>query len=416
MVEMLELKLDELEGWLEKETKDIVKPLKAAAKKQLEDVRSKLEDLLEATDKMLEDANKETSKGSRKTYRRAKALHKLAGTFTGLIEEIVIPEEISGKSLTQTSEQIDKTLTTIGKERAKWFRAISPYFIISRRRFDAMLKRADDSFHYFSEFLDEEYVKAKSAEDAPSKVEELRKSINELNELEAAKTKWMHRKADVEQKITQSQKKLEMIQTKDEVVELAQINKTAKELSSSVKHGLRHLQKPLLKFQSLANSPGYSLLPDEATKLDEYLTKPFKALATETEGYPVLRRILQKIDAALDNNKLKLKPSRMRKAKDQIADIVNKNSLLELQKSCSEVFSKKYVLSTSGVISDSRDERTDLQNLLKELEMQKKLFEARDAKFESQHKDAQARVDAQKKSLEKVASDLSGENVQILLN
>jgi hypothetical protein len=416
MAAMVTLKLDELEGWLEQETTDLVEPLRADAKKQLEDVRSKLEELLESSDKLSGDAEKELAKGSRKTYRRAKALHKLAGTFADLIEEVTIPKEITGKSLSQASEQIEKTLKTIGKERAKWFRAISPYFIISRRRFDVMLKRADDSFQNFKEFMSEEYVRAESAENVPSTVEELRASICELNELEKVKEKRKHRKEVVEKKITQSQQKLQMIQTKDEVVELAQMNQKIKELTASVKHNLRHLQKPLLKFQTLVNSPGYNLLAEENAKLDEYLTKPFKALATEKEGYPLLRVIVQKIDSALDNKKLKLKPSRMRKAKDQIADILNKNSLLELQKSCSEVFSKKYELSTSGVISESKDEKAELQNCLKDLEIKMRLLEARDARFEKQHKEACRKVDDQKTSLEKIVSELASKNVQIVID
>ena len=415
MAEMLELKLDEIEGWLEQETTGIVEPLRADAKKHLKDIQNKLEDLLEASDKLLDDANKELAKGNRKTYRRAKFLHKLAGTFADLIEEVTIPEEISGKSLSQTSEQIEKTLKTIGKERAKWFRAISPYFIMSRRRFDVMLKRANDSFRDLTEFLSEEYSRAESAEDVPSNIEELRAAIDELNELEVAKEKLTHRRELLEKKMAQSQQKLQMIQTKDEVVELAQMNEKIEELAHSVKHNLRHLQKPFLKFQTLVNSPGYSLLAEETTKLDEYLTDPFKALATEKEGYPLLRSILQKIDVALDNKKLKLKPRRMRKAKDQIANILNKTALLALQKSCSEAFSKKYALSTSGIISESRDERTGLQNSLKELQIKKRLLEARDAGFKKRHKEARRRVDDQKRALEEIVTDLSGKNVQILI-
>lgn len=416
MAAMLDLKLDELEGLLEQETKNIVEPLRADAKKQLEDIRSKLEDLLEASDKLLDDAEKELAKGSRKTYRRAKFLHKLAGTFADLIEEVTIPEEISGKILRQTSEQIEKILKTISKERAKWFRAISPYFIMSRRRFDLMLKRANDSFGALTEFLSEEYARAESAEGVPSNIEELRASIHELNELEVEKEKRKHRKEVVEKKIEQSQKKLQSIQTKDEVIELAQTNQQIKELAVSVKHGLRHLQKPLLKFQTLVNSPGYSLLAEETAKLEEYLTNPFKALATEKEGYPLLRVILQKIDVALDNGKVKLKSSRMRKAKDQIAGILDKNALLLLQKRCSEVFSKKYALATSGVISESRNERTELQDRLKELQLKQRLFEVRDAEFEKQRKEAHQRADDQKRALEEIVSDISGKNVQILID
>jgi len=412
----LEIPLNAVKEWLEKETTSLVEPLRADAKKLLEDTQDKLEDLLETCDKLLDDAEKEIAKGNRKTYRRAKFLHKLAGKFSDLIEEVTIPEEISGKSLNQTSEQIQKTLKTIGKERTKWFRAISPYFIISRRRFDVALKRADDSFRNLTEFLSEEYANAESAEGGSSRIEELRQSLTELHKSEKSKEARKQKKELLEKNIAKNQQKVQAIQSKGEVVELAQLNKRIEELTDTVKHDLRHLQKPFLKFQTLVNSPGYSLFPEATKKLDEYLTNPFEALATEKEGFPLLRNILQKIDAALDNKKLKLKPSRIRKAKDQISSILNKTALLSLHQNCSEALSKKNELSTSEAISESRDERARLQNRLKDLQTQKRLLEARDARFEKQHKEARMRIDEQKRALEKIVSDLSDKNVQILID
>jgi hypothetical protein len=416
MPESLEIPLSDLNEWLEQETTSIVEPLREDAKKLLEDTQDKLEDLLESCDKFLDDAEKEIAKGSRKTYRRAKALHKLAGKFADLIEEVTIPEEISGESLHQTSEQIKKTLKTIGKEKTKWFRAISPYFILSRRRFDVALKRADDSFQDLTDFVSEEYTEAEAAEGVSSKIEELRASLGELKKFEKAKEKRKRRRELVEKKIAETHQKLQMIQTKDEVVELAQINERIKELKGQIKQELRHLQKPFLKFQTLANNPGYSLLPEETIKLDEYMTNPFKALATEKKGYPLLRSILRKIDAALNNKKLKLKKSRLRKAKDQINTILNKTSLLSLHQNCSEAFSKKTELSTSRTISKTRDKRAELQNRLKELQTRKRLLEARDARFEKKHKEAGVEVDEQKRDLEKIVSDLSDKNIQILID
>jgi len=416
MPETLEIPLNAVNEWLNKETTSIVEPLKAEAKKTLEDTQGKLEDLSEACDKLLDDAEKEMAKGNRKTYRRAKFLYKLAGTFSDLIEEVTIPEEINAKTLNETSEQIKKTLKTIGQERMKWFRAISPYFIISRRRFDVALKRANDSFRNFTDFLSDEYAKAERAEGVSSKVKKLRQSLSELNNAEKAKEERKQNKELLEKKIAQNQQKMQAIQSKGAVVELAQLNARIEELTETAKHELRHIQKPFLKFQTLVNSPGYSLFPEATNKLDEYLTNPFEALATEKEGFPLLRSILQKIDAALDNKKMKLKSSRLRKAKDQICSILNKAALVSLHKDCSEAFSKKMELSTSGIISASRDERAELQGRLKDLQRQKSLLDARDARFEKENKEARRKVDKQKRGLEKIVSDLSDKNVQIVIN
>ncbi len=416
MPETLEIPLTALNEWLNKETTSIVEPLKAEAKKTLEDTQGKLEDLSEACDKLLDDAEKEMAKGNRKTYRRAKFLYKLVGTFSDLIEEVTIPEEINAKTLNETSEQIKKTLKTIGQERTKWFRAISPYFIMSRRKFEVTLKRADDSFQKFTDFLSDEYTEAERAEGVSSKVEKLRQSLIELNNAENAKEARKQKKELLEKKIAKNQQKMQAIQSKGEVVELAQLNAKIEELTETAKHELRHIQKPLLKFQTLVNSPGYSLFPEATNKLDEYLTNPFEALATEKEGYPLLRIILQKIDAALDNKKMKLKSSRLIKAKNQIGSILNKAALVSLHKDCSEAFSKKRELSTSGIISASRDERAGLQDRLKDLQRQKSLIDARDAMFEKEHKEARKKVDKQKRGLEKIVSELSNKRVQILLD
>jgi hypothetical protein len=416
MSNTLEIPLNEINELIDRETTPLVEPLRAEAKNLLKDIQDKLAGLLENSDKLLEDAEKEIEKGSRKTYRRAKALQKLASKFANLIEEITVPKKISGKNLQQACEQIEKTLKTIEKEKTKWFRAISPYFILSRRRFDIALKRADDSFQELNHFLSEEYVEAEAAEGVSSKIEDLRGLLRELRKFEKAKERHNHRKKIVKKKIIENQQKLQIIQTKDEIVELAQINEKIKEMKAEVKRELRHLQKPFLKFQTLVNSPGYSLLPEENKKLDDYLTNAFEALAKEKEEYPLLKSILHKIDAALDNKKLKLKSSRFRKAKDQIDIILNKNSLKSLHQDCSEIYNKKNELSTSGTISKTRDKRTELVNRLKELQTQERLLEVRDSRYENKGREARMKVNEQKRALEKIVSDLSNRNVQILLD
>ncbi len=416
MPEPFQIPLDELNDWVQKETASLVEPLRAEARKIIEDNRSKLEELLAACDKLLDDAEKELAKGSRKTYRRAKFLLKLAGQFSDLIEKIVIPEEINGKTLDELSEQIGKAIKTIGEDKNKWFRALSPYFIMSRRKFDVSFKRAEDSYSSFTEFLDQDYSKAKSAENIFSKIDDLRESLVEFNKYESGKEARKTKKELLSKKIVTTEMKLQQIQTKDELVELAQINDRIDELTNTVKNELRHLEKPLLKFQTLVNNPGYSLVPEANIKLEEYMNVPFEALATEKEGYPLLVSILLKIDSALDNKKMKLKSSRLRKAKDQIDRIVNKSGLISLHKDCAEMFAKKKDLSKSGVISESKDERAMLQERLKDLQRRMSIIEARDERLKKEHEQLRKRVDDQKKSLETITSELSNKTVTLVID
>ena len=416
MAEALKLKLNELASWLEPETSSVVEPLRAEAKKLLEDTQSKLSDLLESSEKLLDDAEKEMAKGSRKTYRRAKILQKITDNFSNLIDELDIPEEISGESLNKVSEEIEKTLKTITQERMKWFRVIAPYFIMSRRRFDVMLKRATDSYRKFKTFMSEEYTTAENAESVAPKVENLQRSLIDLEEIKKTKETRKLRIEKLAKKIEENQQKVQAIQDKDEVVELSQLNTRINELDETVKRELRHLQKPFLKFQTLANNPGYNLSPESTMKLNEYLTDPFSALATEEEGYPLLGNILQKIKDTMDKGKLKLKKSRLRKAEDQINNIMNKTALLSLHQNCREVYSRKHRLSSSGVINESRSERSNLQNNLKNLQRQKRLLETRGARVEKKILETRKRVEKQKEDLEEIVSEISNKDVQILLD
>jgi hypothetical protein len=416
MAEAQKVGLNDLEKWVENETADIVEPLREEAKKLLEDTQDKLSDLLEASEKLLDDAEKEIAKGSQKMYRRAKFLEKIAGNFVDLIHDLTVPETISGETLHHFSEELEKIVDRISQERMKYFRAISPYFIMSRRRFDMFLKRTGDTMQNFQTFLSEEYDKAESAESIASRVEELKQSLTELNEAEKAKEMRKLRRELLEKKIEENQQKMKVIQSKDEVVELGQINSRIKELEENVKHDLRHLQKPFLKFQTLVDSPGYSLSSEETQKLDEYLSNPFRAFATEEEGHPLLKSILQKIDDAIEKGKLKLKKSRLRKAKDQIDNILNKTALISLHQNCREAFNKKNELSTSGAISETRSKNATLQKNLKELQRRKRILEKRDAIQVKESQRILARVEEQKKKLKEVIVELVDKDIQIVID
>ena len=414
MAEALEIKLEDTREWLEQETISIVEPLKAEGRRLLDDVKAKLDDVLETSDKLLDAAERKIAKGSRKTYRRAKVMHKLARNISEMVDEVTIPDEISQETIHTLCEELGKTLAKVGRERWRWFPVISPYFIIDRRRFDVALKRAMDSLEEIRSFSSDRYTKAKAVEDAFSTIDKLHESLSELDEVERHKKKTELRKGVLGKKIEENRQKITAIQGQSEIVEVAQINEKVEELKKKVKHSLRYLQKPFLKFQSLVLSSSYSLFLDETKKLNEYLSNPFEAFATEEEGYPMLKRILQKMDDAMAQGKLKLKKSRLRKAKDQADDILHKNALLSLHQSCKEALSKKQQLSTSGIITKSRNELAHLQKNLRDLQKRKELLDSRGTVLEKKIKENFEKIEDKKRELEKIILELTNNKVQVL--
>ena len=85
------------------------------------------------------------------------------------------------------------------------------------------------------------------------------------------------------------------------------------------------MQKPFIKMQALAlQGGGAGLTPDEVKKLGQYLEKPFEALATEEAGYPLLKQILQNLARLMDEDKLKLKSDKARKAEQSVDEILKR--------------------------------------------------------------------------------------------
>jgi hypothetical protein len=402
--------------WLYKETELTVETLNGQAKKILEDVQSRLEELSDASEKLLDDAEKEMARGSRKTFRRAKFLYKLSGSFLDLIDNVIIPEKINGKTLTETSEQLTKAMETINQEKNKWFRALAPYFIISRRRFEASFKRAEDTYNQFVSFFSSDYKNVKMIENIPSKVEYLQQSVSEIKTFKNAKQERKQKLDLLEKQIAEIKQEINELQNKGELKEFDLLKSDIDNLTKCVKLELRHLEKPLLKLQTLVNNPGYSLAPDVNNKLEQYLTSPFEALGTENEGYPLLKTILQKINVSLDNKKMKLKTTRLRKAKDQIKQIIDKDSLNLLQAECKKVLEKKSTLFASGAISEVKTEKSHLQDCLKDLEIKKGLLEAKDARLVKEYEETIRRVEDQKNELESSILSVVGQKVNIIFD
>jgi len=414
MSQELEIPLENLKEWLERETVPIVEPLKAEVTSLLKDFRDRVKDIRENCEKLLEGSGREMLKSNPKTYRRAREAYRLARTILETIDQTSIPEDVSHENLQTLFVDFQKTFSAIGRERARRFPRISPYFIIDRRRLDVALKKTLESFEELRSFSSDRYEKIKTVEDSFSMIDKLLQLLKELNAAEEQIEKMELRREALEEKIAEDQQKITLIKGRDEIGELEQINTRIKELEEKVKHDLRHLQKPFLKFQSLVRGSSYSLPLDETKKLDEYLSDPFMAIATEDEGYPLLKGILQKMEDAITKGKMKLKSSRLRKAEQEISEVLRKDALSALHQSCKELFSQRQQLLTSEAIATFEDKLTQFQRNLRELEKQKELMDSRKAVLESERKKIMDKVENQKRELEKTISELTDKNVLLV--
>ena len=411
----VKIPIDGLSEWLEQETTSIVDSPRAEGKLLLDNVKTRLEDIQETCEKLMRKSETEMVKDSRKTYRRAKILNKLAKYTLEAIDNVELPDSISFENLQILCDDLKKTLTMVGRERSRWFPRIAPYFMLDRRRFDVAFAKTTRLLEKLRSFSSDDYVKVKIVEDSFLMVDKLSQSQKKLDEVEGRKKEMESKRSIIEQNMNERQQKALQIQSKDEVSELAQTNERIAELEEELRHALRRLQKPLFKFQTLIQGPGYPLPPDEARKLREYLTQPFEALSTDDDGYPMLKNILHKMSDAMAKGKLKLKNTRQKKAQMQMDNILHKGALDSLQKSCKDAFHDKQQLSTSEALTTYREEAAQSRKELARLRKQKEFVDSKASVVDDKHKGMLSRIQSEKKELENVVLELTGKNIDIIL-
>ena len=410
-----QIALADLKEWLQKETAPLIKPLKDKGKRLFNEIEKRLDDVRENGDRIFIKSDKEVQKGSSKTYRCAKAANKMSKNIADMVNQVAVPDDISYANFRLLIGDLEKAFAAIEHERRVWYRRISPYFILDRRRLDIAVKRAEDSIQELRSFLFQKYVKIKTAENTLAMIDKLSQLLEKTVNVQKQKTQTETRIKLLEEKIRENEQKIGSIQDKAELSELSKLEQRIRDLEVKVKHNLRHLQKPFYKMQSLARREQVALPPDEARKLEQYRKNPFKALSSEEGGYPILKRLVQRLDDAIRQEKMKLKTARLRKAREQIDSILEKDSLATLHQHCLEAISERKQLSTSEAVAATQSELEQLQSTLQKLQKQKESVESRIRFLKEEHQKISKKIETLKNELEKSIFELIDKRVQVVL-
>lgn len=405
----------ELKEWIMHETAPIIEPLRNKGTRLLEEIQRRLDDAIESDIKILESSQREMEKNHPKTYRFARNANKFGDNLLKILESIKIPENISFDDVQDFCNEMKRLIVTTEQLRREAYRYITPYFIFDRRRLDATIKRLQDINNELDEFLTTKYLDAKTVEDAPSMVDKLIETLDQANKNKNKRNKIKKIKNSLEAKIQETQKKIVETQNRDELTELLKTEEKMKEMRRKVKHNLRYMQKPFLKLLKRARDGYVAISVDEVTKLRGYLNDPFRAFATEKEGYPTLRNLLKKLNKAINQNIIKLKTSRLRKAQEQIDSILSKGSLDTLHKNCKEIHSQGINMMSSNAVVEIQNKLTHLQAQLKDLQKQDEFKNSKAKALENEHKKLKKKIETQKKELERIVFQLTEKNIQIVL-
>ncbi|MCS7124458.1 MAG: hypothetical protein NZ932_03470 [Candidatus Bathyarchaeota archaeon] len=412
----LEIPLSELKDWLGSQISPAFTPVQVRAEKLLKEMREAHENLIEACKLLIENSRKEIEKHNPRTFKRAQALNKLAKLFLERLQPLKVPEKPSFKDVEEFISAAQKAYAVTDVDVKNWFPRISPFFIMDRGRFLRVFEGAEASLKELGGFLAKEYGKAKTLEETFQLVEEIGRLKNQLASLENECRRIEGEKAKLEEELDQTKRRRAELESGGEIAELASINETIECLRREISHSLRHLQKPLVKLQSIAvHGSGSGLTPEETRKLNEYLADPFEALATESTGYPLLRQILQKTARLMSEGKLKLKEDKERKARQSITEIVDKTSLTSLHHRCVGAKTRKTQLSTSSTITEAKAEilrlREHADNLQKKLER----LESETASIKKKVQETVKQIESAKSRVEKNILDFSGREITLII-
>jgi predicted nucleic acid-binding Zn-ribbon protein len=410
--ETLKISSKEVKEWLEEEAGSIFIPVHESAQKLLDEMKIALENVTDVCKMLLENSRKEIEKRNRKTYGKARALNKLTRLFLKRMRQIEVPDKVSYNSFQDFVQETRKAFTVTEVDIRNWFPRISPFFIMDRRKFLGIFEKTKESLEELQNFLTKEYVKTKTLEETFQLIDNILALEGQLADLEAHRNKSETEKASVERKIAETQKKMTDLKNRENLTQLNQISMKIEKLRKEVKHNLRHLRKPFIKFQSQVFRKG-GLTPEELEKLNHYIETPFDAFTAEKAGYPMLKQILQKLADSISEGKLKLKRDRKRKAEQAIDSIFNKNSLDALHQRCREAIMRKNQLSTSAETAKIKGDLLKLQEELKKLKRKKKRVESEENTGERKLKETLERIHGQKKRIERNVFDFMGKRILI---
>ena len=415
MSEVTNFSSNDIEGWLKEQTSSILTPVQAQAQKLRDDTRDAIESFADVGKMLVDNSAKEIEKRNMRTYNRARAMNKLARLFTERIRKVTIPEQVSYDNLNRFAQEIQKVFLVTDIDIKNWFPRISPFFIMDRRKFLAVHEKAKESLAALTDFLTKEYVKTKTLEDTFQLIIELHGLEQQLLEVDAERKSIKNERVPIENELAELEKKSAELQGEGPVDQLFLVEAEIDKLNKELKQALRHLQKPFKKMRALSlYRGGAGLTQDERSMLELYLESPFKAFTTEAAGYPVLKQILQKLTRLMNENNLKLKSDKARKAEQDMTAILEQDSLAKIYVRCAEVAARERAILNSAKMEEIKRDLSEYQEQTKRLKVMKARVEAHEAVKERAYNDVVSRISSHKKAIEKNVYDSLGQKVQVL--
>jgi hypothetical protein len=413
--ETLRFSPDEIRGWLESQTSAILTPVHTQAQRLRDELNLAIRGIEEVSKSLLDNSAKEIEKRNMRVYNRARALNKLARLFLDRFKKLNAPDQVTYENLNKFAQDAQKVFFVTDIDIKNWFPRLSPFFIMDRRKFLSVHEKAKQSLTTLNEFLANEYIKTKTLEETFQLINDLNDLETHLIEIEAERTDLQKERVPIDKEIKEIEKKVSQLHSDGPVDELQTVESEKNKLNKELKHSLRHLQKPFKKVQALSlYGGGAGFTPDEVNKLNQYLEDPFGALSTEDIGYPLLKHILEKLTNLMEEEKLKLKPDKARKAEQIINEILKRDALSKIHIRCVGVALRRKQLLNSKKMEEVKLNLSSFEGQIEQLKTRKSSIEAHESIKERAYNETKDKIDSTKKTIERNILDSLNQKTRIL--
>lgn len=406
---MEEVQLESLSDWLDNKLGKKMESFKRDGQKSCEKIEQLIKDLKDA----FQDLETKEEKGASELAQ--KSANRFVEKANSSVENFVIPNEITYNTLEILKDDLEKTLITVGKYGQRWVPKMTPWYKSEIAEIDLYLKRLGKEFQDLRKILNKKYSNIKDYESISDIVEEIRTEQEIANDLLKQKKQLSKNLDKFEEAKQEKHSELEELKEKTLVRDITDVEKELKSVEDSILRELRFFEKPFRKLDKLVSDDTIRISSKHLSTLRNYLNEPLKSLLSEDNDCSKIKSLLTRLNEVLEEEKLGLKGSRRRKARDQIGRICNKDTLIPLKTKYLELISERDELKIRIKEKGLKQRQKSLETVVEELNQKKEDMHTAISRIESDHQKSINRIDTHIQKLENKIDKLTGTRIKIII-
>lgn len=330
------------------------------------------------------------------------------------VENFLIPKEITYNNLETLKNNLERTLKSISEHGQRWVPKMAPWYKAEIAEIDLYLKRLAKEFQELQEILTRRHPQIKDYESISSAMDEIRKEQEIANELLKQKKELTKNLNKYEEAKQEKHTELKELKEKTLVRNITDVEKELKSVEEAILRELRFFEKPFRKIDKLVSDGTVQISSEQLKTLRDYLDNPLASLLSEDDNCSRIKSLLTQLNSVLSQEKLDLKGSRQKKAKDQISKICEKDILTPLKEKYLKLESERNNLKIQISEKGLMQKQKHLETAVEELDQKKEDINTAIYKIETDYQKSKNRIDTYIQKLEQKIHTITGTHIKII--